>query len=220
MSDPNDSHKTSTISDDTKKSVSYILRTSAGLGESAIERVLSKIESGARIAGSLDLPNSPSATRDELRRLISAIDELDTAIIGVSHHANFAMWDATFDKVDDERLARFDGQTFGSELHNLRNSGELLRKAAQLAIDAIVVPRGGPPNVQARHFAFHVATALEDNGIEPNTTTDGTYFCILAELFSELMPTDAGGAYQRYGRWALAKDSVLEDAFVSLDRKR
>lgn len=220
MTDSNNSQRQSSISEDTKIAVSEILRNSANLRPTAIARVIRKIESGAIIAGSMDLPDSPGATRDELHRLGRAIDRLVETIIGISKHGNFAMWDAARGQKSDERLANFDGDgKFGSELYNLRNSAELIQKAAQLAVEGMVIPRGSPPNVPARHFAFHVAVALEENGVEPNTTTNGPYFSVLDELFSELLPTEDGAAFQRYGRWALS-DPTLEETFLNTDYQR
>ena len=213
MTDLNDNRQ-SPISDDTKNAVSIVLSQSAGLEPTAIATVISKIERAVHLAVSIDLPDSPGATRDELRQLNNAIDHMVTAIKGVSKHGNFAMWDAARGQASDKRLANFDGDgKFGSELYKLRTSAELIRKAANLAINEMVVPRGSPPNVPARHFAFHVAVALEESGIDPTTTTDGPYFSVLSELFKELLPSERDGAFQRYGLWAL-QASVLEETFV------
>ena len=166
------------------------------------------------LAITIDIPDSPSGPRKELKNLQSGIRRLINSISGVSHHAAFAMWDAARDQADDPHLANFDSDgKFGSELAKLRKQAEFVDKAAQLAYQQIEVPRGAPPNVQARHFAFHVAVALDESGVEPKTTRNGVYYEILAELFSELMPTEDGEAFQRYGRWALNTD-VLDETFV------
>jgi len=209
-----DSGTNSLISSDARKMVMDILERSTELGQAEIQQVIRDIERAVMLAIAIDLPDSPSGPRKELKNLQSGIRRLINSISGVSDHAAFAMWDAARDQAGDPQLANFDSDgKFGSELAKLRRQAEFVDKAARLAYQQITVPRGAPPNIQARHFAFHVAVALSENGIEPKTTRNGVYYEILAELFSELMPTEDGEAFQRYGYWAL-NTSTLEETFV------
>lgn len=202
------------ISADTKIAITNILAHTTELDHAGIQRTIQEIERAVLLAVSIDLPNTPSEPKNELKKLQRAIKRLIQSIKGTSHHAAFEMWDAARGQTEDARLANFDSDgQFGSELAKLRGTAEFVGKAAKLAIDKIEIPRGAAPNVQARHFAFHVAVALEDNGVEPKTTKAGPYYSILAELFSELMPTAEGEAYQTYGCWAL-KNPTLQETFV------
>ena len=204
----------SPISSDTRAMVIDILERLTELGQEKVHQVIRDIERAVKLAITIDVPDLPSGPRKELNNLRSGINRLIKSIGGVSKHANFAMWDAARDQTDDPQLANFDSDGhFGSELEKLRRQAEFVDKAAQLACQQIEVPRGAPANIQARHFAFHVAVALSKNGVEPKTTRNGVYYNILAELFSELMPTEDGEAFQRYGYWALNTD-VLEETSV------
>lgn len=84
-----------------------------------------------------------------------------------------------------------------------------MKKAADLAMEKEGSSRGAPPNVIARHLAFHVLTALDHQGVSCTSYDDGTYFNILANVFNDVLPELGDGAFPRYGRWAL-KNPVID----------
>ena len=196
MTEHSDETPETLISDGTRVAVCDILG-SAGLDHAATQIVLSDINRAINVVRMMDLPQSPSATRDELNRLVKSIDELIGPIKGTSHFANFAMWDAVSAQHGKGSDQTFDGDGFMSDLVRLRKSAEHIRSSAQLALDEIVVPRGSPPNIQARHFAYHVAVALDQHSVKVNSTNDGTYFSVLDVLFSELLPTEDSASSHR-----------------------
>lgn len=198
------------ISDATFQAIREVLQKKENLDALAMDNIIRGVESARIVSLTIIPPEAPSSVRKELQELKSSIHRLLNAIEHTSDHTEWALWRAARLDSTDKDLVDFDSNKGpGYELFWLKKNIRMVKKAADLAMEKEGSLRGAPPNVIARHLAFHVLTALDHEGVSCTSYDDGTYFNILANVFNDVFPDLGGEAFQRYGRWAL-KNPVID----------
>lgn len=198
------------ISDATFQAIREVLKKKENLDAIAMDSIIDGVESARIVSLTIIPPEAPSSVKNELQELKNAIHRLLNAIEHTSDHTEWALFRATRLDSTDKDLSDFDSNKgSGYELFRLKKSIQIVKKAAELAMEKEGSPRGAPPNAIARHLAFHVLTALEQQDVNCTSYDDGTYFNILANVFNDVFPELGDEAFQRYGRWAL-KNPVID----------
>ena len=198
------------ISDATFQAIREVLQKKENLDALAMDNIIGGVESARIVSLTIVPPEAPSSVRKELQELKSAIHRLLNAIEHISDHTEWALWRAARLDSTDKDLLDFDSNKGpGYEIFRLKKNIQMMKKAAELAMEKEGSSRGAPPNSIARHLAFHVLTALDQQCVNCTSYDDGTYFNILANVFNDVFPELGGEAFQRYGRWAL-KNPVID----------
>lgn len=206
------------ISESTFEYIRDILQeTKENLGTATIDTIIREIEEARVVSLTIVAPEKPSSIRNELQELQDSTHKLLKAIERTSEHTEWALWRAAHLDSSDNELLDFDSNKGpGYRLFRLKKNVQVVNKAAELATKNESDPGRRPPNIIARHLAFHVLVALEQQAVKCTSYDDGTYFKILEAVFADVLPEQGPGSYTRPGKWAL-KTPVLDMESMLVD---